>query len=261
MTSVQLSRARLGQAALAGAVLALGACTRPVASPAPFPIATDRPTVAATASLVPAGRVLVEAGVSSTVPSAGRTLTYGEAVIRYGLRPRVELLLGLPSLISPSGAGTDAGFADALLGTRLDVLAANPETPVLPALALLATATIPTGSETWSAGAVQPAATLLAAWALPRSLGLTANVGVLRQAGGTTLGTGAAALGVPFAGRGTGYLELAQFRSAGEWSRPLLTAGLTWLATPQLQIDAYARRELRGGIPVGSIGLGVARGF
>jgi hypothetical protein len=242
--------------AAAGAIFATA--TVAAAQDVGYVLSTDRPTVAATPTLVPDGQRIIEAGFSATMPRASRSVSVGEVYYRQGLNDFLEFNTGLPGYVQPRPALGDAGWTDASVGLRVG-LRATPR-GATPQLAALIGTSLPTGSEGIGATKALASATLLAGWALPGRLGLTSNLGWAQQEAGDRVLV-ANALAMPARGGITAYLEHAITRTEDAWDPALLTLGATVLVTPQLQFDAYIRRAAARGLPGGSFGFGIARAF
>lgn len=267
------SRLRVLRCASLAALLASGSLVGPLAAQGtrgapPFTISTDRPSISATPSLVPAGRWLMESGV--TVGFGNLTEEFvqlPEIVLRRGLAARLEATLALPayrsqetSALGGSGAGPRrTGYTDPAIALRIGVVEAEAAAGLLPTLALLVGTSVPIG-ETFSADGAQPAASVMAGWALTPRLGLLANAGATRSTDGTVVprlsGLISAALG-PRAGL---FVETAIQRPGEGWERPLLSLGFTQLVGPRTQLDLFTRRIGASGdhIEFGA-GLSVAR--
>lgn len=268
--STPASRLRLLRSASLAALLASGSLVESLAAQGapPFAISTDRPSISATPSLVPAGRWLMESGV--TVGFGNLTEEFvqlPEIVLRRGLAARLEASLALPtyrsqetSALGSSGAGPRrTGYTDPAIALRIGVVGAEAAAGLLPTLALLVGTSVPIG-QTFSADGAQPAASVMAGWALTPRLGLLANAGATRSTDGTVVprlsGLLSAALG-PRAGL---FVETAIQRPGEGWERPLLSLGFTQLVGTRTQLDLFTRRIGASGdhIEFGA-GLSVAR--
>ncbi len=262
------SRLRLLRSASLAALLASGSLAAPLAAQGapPFAISTDRPSISATPSLVPAGRWLLESGV--TVGSGNFTeefLQLPEIVLRRGLAARLEATLALPAyraegMSALGGTGPRrTGYTDPAMALRIGVVGAEAAAGLLPTLALLVGTSVPI-RQSFSADGAQPAASVRAGGALTPRLGLLANAGATRSTDGTVVprlsGLLSAALG-PRAGL---FVETAIQRPGEGWERPLLSLGFTQLVGTRTQLDLFTRRIGASGdhIEFGA-GLSVAR--
>jgi hypothetical protein len=92
---------------LSSALLAVGAYAQP---PADTPITTDRPSVANSSVVVPAGSIQLENGFTETSSQGQRTFDGPETLLRVGVAPKTELRLTVPNYIS--------GFSDLAIGVK-----------------------------------------------------------------------------------------------------------------------------------------------
>jgi len=132
---------------------------------------TDRPDFTESASVVPTGHLQLEAGYTFTRDRGDEGLrrghAYPEALLRIGLTERVELRAGQSFLTTrtvpvPSGpSDRSTGADDLYLGMKIrlfDQRAGRPE------LALIAQATLPTGSDSVGARRTLPGLNVVYAW-------------------------------------------------------------------------------------------------
>ncbi len=156
--------ALLACAALAGCAARQPAGTLPE-------MVTDRPDFTESASVVPTGHLQLEAGYTFTRDRGDEGLrrdhAYPEALLRIGLTERVELRAGQSFLTTrtvpvPSGpSDRSTGADDLYLGMKIrlfDQRAGRPE------LALIAQATLPTGSDSVGARRTLPGLNVVYAW-------------------------------------------------------------------------------------------------
>ena len=108
-------------------------------------------------------------------PASTRAHLLGELLVRVPLTPKLKLRVGANSLIVRSAPGIDdTGLEDALLGFKL---ALAPGSGAAPAVAVIAGATVLTGSAAFDAERVQPGGTLSLTWELTERAGLGWNGG------------------------------------------------------------------------------------
>ncbi|MBL9078823.1 MAG: transporter [Planctomycetes bacterium] len=168
----------------AAALLALAACVVDGAGPAGAlpPIAPNRPTFSDGTSLVPAGRVQVETGVSyARREGQGVDAERGngpELVVRYAASPRLELRATWGGQVwsDAGGGGSDDGGSDAGLAVLVPLA---DQVGWQPALTLEAATTLGVGSAAFSSGHADPTWKLLwsyGAGELPQWLGVGGNL-------------------------------------------------------------------------------------
>lgn len=248
-------------AALAGALLAGSPGTAPAQS-AGSPLVTDRPDATESATAVQPGRFQLEAGYTATRAGSLTLHSLGEALLRLGLVEGAELRLGLNSYRVEAGEGSDpTGMEDASVGTK--VVLHHRASGALPRIAILADATLPTGSEEFGSGSVQPGGILALAWDLSPGVGLGVNAGYRYAEDGRgrfdEIRT-SAALGVALSESVGAFAEyFADHRPGG--ARPSEVSadgGVTVRLTPDLQLDARAGFGLDSTAPDYFFGAGLA---
>lgn len=233
---------------VAALALVAAGCTQAPAPASPFPIATDRPSVSATPTLVPAGRLLVESGVAAGSAGDLSFVQAGELVLRRGLSPRLEVDVAVPTFreqhdaLAAAGDRTRRGFSDPTLALRVGLLSPGDDASLRPATSLLAGTSLPTGGS-WGFDKPEPSATLVAAWALPRGLALGANAGITAASGGDTQSRLTGILSGPLGAKGALFAELAYAGADGNWGSALVSVGATYLLNPRMQLDLVHRRQ------------------
>lgn len=246
----------------ASGALALLAATLPAQAPPPFPISTDRPSISATPTVVPAGHWLLESGVTvGGGIDAEDFMQLPELVLRRGLSRRLEATVALPSYRAEetpafgfSGAGRRVtGATDPSLALRLAMLDAAPGSPLRPTVSALVGTSLPLGT-TFTSDQAQPSATLMAGWTLGSRLGVLTNAGYTWAAGGQGVARLSGLLSATVGPRGGIFAEAAFQRPPGGWGRPLLSLGFTQLVGSRGQLDLFTRR-------VGAAGDYVEFGF
>ena len=255
--------ARVGAAALA--LLALTAAS----SAAQEPMVTDRPAFTQSTATVMPGVYQIEAGYTFT--RFGRTDLHqlGEALLRTGLIEGLELRFGLPSFQSASredpGGVDESGIGDAHLGMKLGLFESG-VAEGLPSLALLLGTGVPVGDDFFGADGWEPEAKLALDWSFTESLGLGANVNYAQRDPdiGDRYDEWAASVAVdfPLTQSLSGFGEYFAIRPDVGGDRDYLDAGVTWLMSRDLQLDA------RIGVGIDSpvdddffIGVGFAKRF
>ncbi len=228
---------------------ALAVALRLAAGPAAAQeLVTDRPDFTESALSVERGWMQLEGGATRTEAGSDREWSLGELLLRIGLSERVELRLEPGSYLEGDGPGAEiSGWEDASVGAKVELASATEGG--LPDLALIAGLSLPTGEEGVGNDDPHPEVVLAASWDLAPRLGLGANVGVgeSEEDGRDFLeGKASLALGIDVADDWGAFVEafaLYPESSGGEESH-FLDAGLTWLVTPDLQLDLRAGRGL-----------------
>ncbi len=238
-------------ALIAGPALAQG--------PPREPLVTDRPDFTESAVTVPT--LQLEAGYTFTRAGEADAHSFGELLLRVPLSGRIELRLGANSLIVRESPGDDAtGVEDASLGFKL---ALAPGSGAAPAVAVIAGATLPTGSNEFGSDHVQPGATLSLAWDLTNhaSLGWNGGYAYVSEAGARfSEWASSLALGYALAPRLGGYGEVYGFLTPDEQggNSSFINGGLTYLLTADLQLDARIGAGIDGGDAGTYVGVGVS---
>ncbi len=226
------------------------------------PIATDRPDQTESATLVPAGIVQLEGGVTATRSGAVHTTSYGEALVRIGLHPALELRIEplTHTSIQTSGASSVAGREDAAVGIKTPLFRPDSGRRALPNVSLLVATALPTGSRPFRGDGLQPGAKLAAQWSLAERLGLAANLTARRgrEAGESYWERGASAsFGFDVTPRTGSYLEWYATRDGRERDAVhVLNGGLTYRVTRDFQVDGRVGKAIgeKGGY--GGVGIG-----
>lgn len=213
------------------------------ALPASAQISTDRPGLGYNPATVDRGTLQVELGLPSAAATASGDVdvqSYSFPVaLRFGVVPGLELRLGT-SLYEAvrtetggqSRADGEIGFDVLQAGAKLN-LAAQTGFDV----ALLPSVYIPA-----EGGDVGFSGVAVAAWSLPYGFGLSTAAGFFAQ-GGDVNGDFVAVLGRSLADRVSGYVEAAAYPADGT-TPAYAGAGLAFLVSPDLQLDAHFDRGL-----------------
>jgi hypothetical protein len=115
-SSRELSRDRTGLVRCALLFLLMASVHADGQSPAPVPIATDRPAVTDSSVVVPAGSLQAENGFADTVNQGERTWDGPETQLRFGVASKTELRLFVPDYFGQSGMSS--GFGDLAIGMK-----------------------------------------------------------------------------------------------------------------------------------------------
>jgi hypothetical protein len=220
-------------------------------------IVTDRPDQTESASIVPRGLVQIEAGFAFTRlnPDAGTVTEIRQlpvTLIRYGLAEKFELRFDWAGYVNEerqtgSLDEDESGAGNTALGVKL---ALREKQGAAPKLALLVNFILPTGKKGLGTERIDPSLRLLAAHTLGERLSLGWNVGATAftiEDPGLDLDTFVAAtytasLGIGITGRWGSFVELFGFlpMSGSPGNEHGFDAGFTFLASNNLQLDAYA---------------------
>ncbi len=211
---------------------------------------TDRPDFTESPYTIPLGSVQIETGFSWERVSGADVTRLPEGLVRWSPVLGLELRLGVPDWLEAPGGGQ--GFGDLGLGAKFELGRFG----VWDA-AVIAAATLPTGTEVVSSGGFEPQAVLTAG----RELGLRSSLGVQLSA---TAPAGEEAVGVmstvvlarALNERVGSFIELAIEKGSGETSASLVHAGLTFALTPIMQFDIHAAAGISGSAPDALIGFG-----
>ena len=241
----------------------------------PPELVTDRPDQTESAVVVPKGAFQLELGANFARDAAdgvtSELLEVPSALVRYGLSPRLELRLAWAGVVDAESRGRGErarlrGTADPEIGLKLLLL--SMEQGDAWSLALLSHATIPVGDEEVGSPRADPSLRVLGAHELSERVGFGWNVGYeagsFRDAAGDrhTLGrfvyTGS--LGIALNSRWGTFLELFGDLPASdpEPEAHSFDAGLTFLATPRLQLDVAAGVGLNGAAVDWFVGSGLS---
>ena len=232
------------------ALMSLAACV-PHLEPVE-PISTDRPDQTESTTLVPAGMVQVEGGATVSRSGAQHSTSIGEALVRIGVRPSLELRIEPLSVtrIGSSGARSYSGMEDLAVGLKTPLYRRSTAAmPLVPDVSLLVATTLPTGAAAIGASGAEPEAKLAAQWGIGTRAGLASNLTLRR---GREAGEGywerglTASLGFDFTNRAGSYLEWYAIRdSRSVVATQVINGGVTYRLTGDLQIDARVGSALR----------------
>lgn len=242
-------------------------------------LVTDRPTRTASASIVRAGRLQIEAGaalvrstVDAFVPGTGAVrvdlndFSVGSTLLRIGVLERLEARLGFSGLLRSGLEGTPAewGAGDVDLGVKFQV---SPGERHIPQAALIGSVILPTGEEGFGVDGVSPVVRVAIAHEISPRLSFGWNVGAafIRTDRGTRIETDTdilytAALGFAATERVGLFLEGFGTLSGEDQlsDRHLLDGGVTCLVRPNVQLDARAGVGLSDAAEDWFVGAGVS---
>jgi hypothetical protein len=220
-------------------------------------IATDRPSVTASSTVVPKGGLQIESGLQATDSAGQWTLDFPELLMRYGLLEKTELRLIAPDYflnLPVEGSGAP-GFGDTTVGVAQQLGPIGGFN-----LALIPFVSLPTGARRISSGGYDPGLQL------PWSRALPANWTVAGQLAsywptvdGTRNHTSELTLlldrQLPDA-RWDIFIEYVADLPQHGGSRQLLHLGTAYKPSPHHQIDLHAGVGLTHAAPTGFVGFG-----
>lgn len=218
-------------------------------------IVADRPGLGTGSFVVPPSVLQFEAGAQYANVAGSSFYSFGQFLLRFGLRERLEIQGLGNSLEVRRGKGLDReGFQDLGVGAKLNLLARGPREANL---SLQAQVAFPSGDEEFSEGTTASTVSLLADLTLSPAVGLGANLGASGLVGDAedrlflTLTPSASLPGrTPLDVYG-GYAGF--FADSGDLH--YAEGGITWLLNPDLQLDLNGGVELTSGDPFVGVGL------
>ncbi|MGH9464186.1 MAG: transporter [Thermoanaerobaculia bacterium] len=228
-----------------GLALALLVASAPAAAQE---LVTDRPDFTESALAVPRSRFQLEGGATASKGGSDEAWSFGELLLRIGLSERVELRLEPGSYAEADGPGGElSGWEDAAAGLKVELSAGGEGGR--PDIALIAGLSLPTGEQGVGSDEPHPEVVLAVAWDLTPRLGLGANLGLGETDDGERdflEGRASVAMGFDLGGHWGGFLEaFALYPESGSGEEAhFVDAGLTWLATEDLQLDLRAGQGL-----------------
>jgi hypothetical protein len=252
---------------LLGGVLLFAAA----AAPAAAQIDADRPDFTEGTTTVPEGAIQLEAGYTYATARDLSGHQLGEALLRFGLIPGLELRAELPSFQSVSGdvgplEFEESGWSDAGVGMKLGLYEAG-MAEGLPSLSLLLGTSLPTGDDDFGADGWEPEAILALGWAFAPRVELGANVGYAQR--DPQLGdrydewVASVALELPVTSSVGAFVEYFGIRpDVGiDADDDYVDGGLTFLLSPTFQLDGRIGFNLDGDKDEMFFGVGLAKLF
>jgi hypothetical protein len=208
-------------------------------------LVTDRPDQTESSVVVPRKSLQIETGISLTNDEAegaeSRTISLASTLLRYGLFENTELRVGVNyDLLRVSQAIGDTslqGFTPVDIGTKVYI---SEEDGFLPELALIASLTMPYGSEEFRSKYMAPTLLLVASHTISDNLGFGYNIGAWWDGENPQAqGKYSAALGwVPGDKLGMFAEIFGTFNSNS--GAHAVDAGITYLLAPNFQLDLSA---------------------
>lgn len=232
----------------------------------------DRPNVANSSQVVGQGRVQLEIGVNRDrqrdADQYVRTLST-PALLRLGLGETTELRVetdgrNITHETDPATGArtTHTGWNATSIGFKWHFA---DEKDMLPALGLIGSVALPTGSPALRGTGLLPQLALAAEWALSDEWSLAVTSGAGRdlddQDTRYTYGILAASVGRKFTERAQGFVEVAAPRiaSAAHGNNQVqVDAGVSWLVSKNCQVDAMVVHGLNRNTPDLSLAFGLS---
>lgn len=241
------------------------------------PLDTDRPDNCDSPYLVPKGLFQIEGGGAYGERSTeGQRLTatgFPLALLRFGVTDSLELRLGVPGFQFET-ADTVTGQAEvtALVDSTISMkFRIADQHGAVPQIAFIGTLLIPSGDEGYSTERVDPGFRFAFRSALPGSVSLTYNLGMVWRTDpidDDTLDTRsffdwAVTAAGPVGERFAVFGELFGITGVSATGGPLTStgAGVTYLLTPRIQLDAHVAAGLSSAALDWSVGAGVSYRF
>ena len=218
-------------------------------------IATDRPDFTESTSTVAQRTLQAEFGFTRVTVGDDHIDTAGEGLLRYGLRSRFELRVGLPSRINVDRL--DAGLGDMSVGVKWNAATFGDGGK----LTLVGTATLPTGGEDYTAEEIEPAFFAVASSPLTDRMGLAGQVGtyVFKGADGWDANYMATTvLGMSLTDGIGAFVGLRTDLFTGQDAQLVSQGGLTYLFSPDFQVDVHAGIGISDTAPDSFFGFGLA---
>lgn len=218
-------------------------------------MSTDRPDFTEAPVTVGQGTLQVEAGGTHQSTGDSSLLTSGEGLLRYGLRPRFELRLGLPSLIS--GDGLDSGLSDMSVGVKWNFASLDNGVEV----GLVAGMSLPTGADHLTSDDPNPTVLLVAGMPLGESLSFASQISNTQfKAGGDweSFWLATAVLSASLTEQLGAFAELKVESLPELDNRYIFHTGLVYPVSENVQIDVHLGTGLSDISGDEFIGLGFA---
>jgi hypothetical protein len=217
-------------------------------------IATDRPSVTNSSTVVPEGGFQLENGLLATNSDRRSTLDFPESNIRYGLFEKTELRIALPDYFQNLPPGGASGFGDAAFGVKQQL---GPVSGF--DVSLIAFLSVPSGAQGVSSHGYDPGLQL------PWSRKLSDEWTVEGQlafywptAEGQRNSTGEATLLLDrqLSERCDAFVEYAADVPNRGGSRQLLHVGSAYRFAPHHQVDFHVAAGLTDASPKSLVGFG-----
>lgn len=218
-------------------------------------MSTDRPDFTESPLTVGQGTIQVEAGATMQTAGDVSVLTSGEGLVRYGLKPRFELRVGLPSLIS--GDDLDSGLSDISVGFKWNM--ANLDNGVN--LGLVVSASLPTGDEDFTSDEINPAVIFVAGKPVNDRVSIAGQVSgnlIKARDGWHANWMATAVMGVSITDNIGGFLEIKGESPPFGDDRFVIHTGLVYPVSDNFQLDFHMGTGLNDAAGDEFVGVGLA---
>jgi len=258
------TRWAIGCAVAGITVVGVAGCA--TANPSREPLVSDRPDFTESTETMKLGEVQLEGGHTFERITSVKTNTTGELLLRIGVASRAELRIEPGSYAKISFPGGDiSGREDGALGMKLRLHAPSGGAPsIVPAVSLVLSSSVPTGSANFRQRRLQPEVKLASAWTITDRVGLSTNFNVARprdEYGRYTVFAASASFDVEITPRVGAYAEVFGFNPqiAAVGHTRYANTGMTLGLTPNFQLDMRAGIGLNGEAPDYFLGAGLVR--
>ncbi|WP_426664186.1 transporter [Rhodanobacter aciditrophus] len=213
----------------------------------------DRPGLGFTPAVLAPGSVTWEQGLPDASRDSGGTQYAADGLLRLGIGHALELQLGSSyNRFDPRGAGSSDGRGDTTLGLKFALPARGAFS-----WGLLGSMEFTDGTRAFRNARRQYLLGADANWQWSARGTAALYLENVRSGGrdSTLLAVNDGCAITPTLG---GYVELAVQDDAGDGHGSRVGAGLAWMPTPRVQLDASARHRVGGRAPDWEAGLGVS---
>ncbi|PIQ63741.1 MAG: hypothetical protein COV99_01545 [Bacteroidetes bacterium CG12_big_fil_rev_8_21_14_0_65_60_17] len=218
------------------------------------PLITDRPDFTESAAAVPVGSFQFEGGLTFE-DSGVDALIFGEPLIRYGLRERLELRFGLPSIVSLDDPVDDTGLSDLSVGFKLEL----PPTSTAWDMAVIGTLSLPTGSDNFTSDTIDPSAIFVASRDISDRLSFATQArGAIEGDDNDAVLEATAVFGYALRENLGGFAEIATRFQDNVDTGVTLHTGVSSLIKELLQVDVHLGFGLTDTAPDFFIGAGLS---
>lgn len=220
---------------------------------------TDRPDFTESPCVVPTGSIQLESGVTWQEHDDLEQISGLEALVRWGFSRNLELRFGLPDYTEVLHGAEPGGWEDASIGLKWEIGKASRWD-----FALIAEASVPTGSDLRTSDAVDPGLILITGTDLSDDWSLGAQL----EAGNSTIDDGRIDVfgGTLVLGLGVNkqvgtFFEVKAEKEKGTDTAVVFHHGWVYLLTPSLQFDFHLGAGLSDTAPDWLVGLGLSMRF
>lgn len=231
-------------------------------------IVTDRPDVSESSEVVGAGRFQIETSLEWARDGAGAAAVRERSfptLLRIGLSKAWELRIETELQVRQRSAlGSRSGTPDTAVGLKWHVQDGDDD-DFVPSVAALLHADLPSGSAGFKGSGVRPSLRVVGEWELPGgwSVGAMPGIASLSDDNGQryTAGSLAVTLGKEFNADWRGFVEWSLDQWASRRHGGTLhsaDAGVAWLWSPNVQLDASVTRGISRGATDWRWGLGLS---